>query len=168
MTDYILNLIQKYHSRGVLVDTNILLLCFVGDFDRDLIPRFKRTKQFVVEDYILPKNFLARFNSSIITTPHILAEVNSLSGQLGEPGRTAYFEIFSRGIGLLDEQYVESKTAAEFDRFPTLGLTDSGVAILAKGAYLVLTDDSKLYRTLETMGIDVMNFNHIRPIGWTR
>ena len=75
MTDHILYLIQKYHSRGVLVDTNILLLRFVGDFDRDLIPRFKRTAQFVVEDYDLLKRLLVRFNSTI-TTPHILAEVN--------------------------------------------------------------------------------------------
>ena len=165
MTDHILDLIQKYHSRGVLVDTNILLLRFVGDFDRDLIPRFKRTAQFVVEDYDLLKGLLVRFDSTI-TTPHILAEVNSLSGQLGEPGRTAYFETFARGIGLLDEQYVESKKAAEIDRFPALGLTDSGIALLATGAYLVLTDDFRSYGILETMGIDVVNFNHIRPIGW--
>ena len=46
MTDPNLVLIEKYASRGVLVDTNILLLFVVGAFDRELIPRFKRTSHF--------------------------------------------------------------------------------------------------------------------------
>ena len=166
MTDPILDLVQRYRSRGVLVDTNILLLHFVGGFNREQIPRFKRTQQFTVEDYDLLARLLAHFDS-VITTPNILSEVNSLSGQLGEPVKTRYFQEFARGIGTLDEQYVESQTAAGLDEFPKLGLTDSGIMHLAKNKYLVLTDDFKLAQFLENAGIDVLNFNHIRPLAWT-
>ena len=48
------------------------------------------------------------------------------------------------------------------DEFVKLGLTDAGIMHLAKGAFLVLTDDVKLYLFLGHAGIDVLNFNHLR------
>ena len=165
MTDSVLRSIQRYHSRGVLVDTNILLLHFVGSYDRELIPRFKRTRTYTVEDYDLLSRLLSQFER-IVTTPNILTEVNSLSSQLGEPAKEQYFKEFARGIDTLDEKYVESATAAQLEQFPRLGLTDSGIVHLAKGNYLVLTDDFRLYGVLEHLGIDVLNFNHLRLPGW--
>ena len=41
MTDPLPTLMQRYRSRGVLVDTNILLLYFVGKFKREQVPNFK-------------------------------------------------------------------------------------------------------------------------------
>ena len=38
MTDPNVRLVERYCSRGVLVDTNILLLYFVGSFEPDEIP----------------------------------------------------------------------------------------------------------------------------------
>ena len=166
MTDPLLRLMQRYRSRGVLADANILLLYFIGGFSREQISRFKRTRQFTAGDYDLLVRLLAHFDS-VITTPNILTEVNSLSGQLGEPVKTQYFEQFARGIRTLDEQYVASESAARLDEFPKLGLTDSGIMHLAKSKYLVLTDDFKLARFLEGAGIDVLNFNHIRSLAWT-
>lgn len=166
MTDPILGLIQRHRTGGVLVDTNILLLYFVGSHNREQIPRFKRTVQFTVDDYDLLVRLLSRF-TRVVTTPHILSEVNSLSGQMGEPTKTEYFGEFARGIATLDEQYVASATASQLSEFPKLGLTDSGILHLAGGKYLVLTDDFKLCQFLEKAGVDVLNFNHIRLIAWT-
>jgi hypothetical protein len=166
MTDPILGLIERYHSGGVLVDTNILLLYCVGSYSREQISRFKRTVQFTVEDYDLLVRLLSRF-ARVVTTPNILSEVNSLSGQMGEPAKTQYFEEFARGIALLDEQYVASATASRLSAFPKLGLTDSGILHLAGGKYLVLSDDFRLCQFLEKAGVDVLNFNHIRWIAWT-
>ena len=163
MTDHVRHLLERYRSQGVLVDTNILLLYFVGNFSRQQIPRFKRTLQFTEDDYDRLTGLLTPFDK-IVTTPHILSEVNSLSGQLGEPARTRFFEEFARGITTLDEQYVASAEAAQLDKFPKLGLTDSGIMHLAAKPYLVLTDDFKLYQFLEQAGIDVLNFSHLRFI----
>ncbi len=166
MTDPLLQLIQTYRSRGVLVDTNILVLYFVGNVARDQVPRFKRTKQFGVEDYDLLVRLLRCFDR-IVTTPNVLSEVNSLSGQLTEPLRTKCFSDFARAITLLDEHYVASATAAQTSEFSRLGLTDCAIAHLAAAKYLVLTDDLTLARFLEKAGIDVLNFNHLRVWGWT-
>lgn len=152
------------HQRAcdVLVDTNILLLYFVGSFDRNRIPDFKRTKQFAVEDFDCLRKFLSRYRN-VVTMPHILSEVNSLSGQLGEPARTKFFAEFATRIRTLDEQYVPSSDASEEVSFPKLGLTDSAILHLAgKGGYRVLTDDFTLYGFLTKAGVDVVNFNHLR------
>ncbi len=79
MSDHVLQLVERYRSRGVLVDSNVLLLYFVGAYQRQLVPRFKRTAQFTVEDYDLLVHFLSNFRR-IVTTPNILTEVNGLLG----------------------------------------------------------------------------------------
>jgi len=163
MKNAVAELIGRHWSRGVLIDTNVLLLLFVGGFDRDLVPRFKRTRQFTPEDYDLLARLVEAFER-IVTTPNILSEVNSLCGQLGEPARTEYFRIFARRIRTLDEHYVASKDVSTIEQFPKLGLTDSGILHLAGEQYLVLTDDFELEGFLRNAKIHVLNFNHIRPL----
>ena len=70
-------LIIRYKSLGILVDTNILLCYLVGLLDPKKIPTFKRTSQFV-EDFDLICALL-RSLKKIVTTPNILTEVNSFS-----------------------------------------------------------------------------------------
>ncbi|OHB72806.1 MAG: hypothetical protein A2V70_01530 [Planctomycetes bacterium RBG_13_63_9] len=165
MMDPNLELVQRYRSRGVLVDTNILLLYFVGRFKRQQIPHFKRTAQFAVGDYDLLDGFLSAFKR-VVTTPNILSEVNSLSGQMGEPDRRQYFEEFAREIATLDERYVPSVGVSGTEAFQRVGLTDSGIMHLARDGFLVLSDDLKLCGYLEKVGVDVLNFNHLRFIVW--
>lgn len=81
MKDMINFLFQKYKNKGILVDTNILLLWIVGHVNRNRISKFNRTEQFLPEDYDLLVKLLNYFGQ-IITTPNILTEVNSLVNQL--------------------------------------------------------------------------------------
>jgi hypothetical protein len=163
MNDYLAGLVQRYGSRGVLIDTNVLLLFFVGSFDRTQIAGFKRTAAYSISDYDALLLFLRPFHR-IVTTPNILSEVNSLSGQMGEPAKARYFAAFAENIGLLAEEYVVSADVAQLEQFPRLGLTDSGILHLVRDRFLVLTDDLPLSGFLEKAGIDVLNFNHLRPI----
>jgi hypothetical protein len=165
MIDHVLELIQRYRARGVLVDSNVLLLYFVGGFDRELVPRFKRTAQFTVDNYDLLMRFLSSFGQ-VVTTPNILTEVNGFLGQLAEPRDADCRTFFGRGIGLLGEHYVPSADVAAVGHFAKLGLTDSVIARLARGSYLVLTDDLTLAFFLERIRVDVVNFNHLRPLPW--
>jgi len=64
-------LLGLYAKRGVLIDANILLLYLIGSYDRSLISRFKRTRQFTVEDYATLLLLLHPFEA-VITTPNIL------------------------------------------------------------------------------------------------
>ncbi|MEG4004789.1 PIN domain-containing protein [Microcoleus sp. Pol11C1] len=165
MKDFVRSLFQKYKQKGILIDTNILLLWFVGTVNRERISKFNRTEKFVPEDYDTLLQILSDFNK-IVTTPNILTEVNSLANQLGEPERSQCLSVFAEGVARLNESYLESTEVVRTDNFTKFGLTDCGIATLAKNKYLVLTDDFKLTNYLENIGIDTINFNHIRPYGW--
>jgi hypothetical protein len=163
--EIILRLIQTHRKKGILVDANLLLLYFVGFFDRSQIQRFKRTRQFTPEDHDVLVSLLQSFDKWV-TTPNILTEVSNLSGQFGEPVRSSYFKAFSRGISLLKEQYVESSRTAEGEHFVSMGLTDTAILSLAVAGHLVLTDDFPLAQRLQKIGADVINFNHVRTLAW--
>lgn len=166
MRDLVLRLIQKHRKTGVLVDTNVLLLYFLGRFNPREIPRFKRTQQFTVEDYGTLFLMLKSFEK-LLTTPNVLTEVNSFSGQLADPLRALYFKRFATEIGLIEEHYVESHRVADLPEFVRLGLTDTGIlSVVSRGSHLVLTDDFPLSQRLQGNGIDVINFNHVRMLGW--
>jgi hypothetical protein len=166
MMELVQQLIHRYRRSGVVVDTNILLLYLIGRFAPDQITRFKRTDTFSVEDFRLLSILLSRFER-LLTTPNILAEVSNLAAQLGEPLRSLYFQGFKTEIELLHEQYIRSRDAARGECFVRLGLTDAGIHILARQSpHLVLTVDLDLYVSLLSQGLDAINFNHIRPLGW--
>ena len=158
-------LAQRYKQMGIFVDTNILLLYFIGAFDQNLIPKFKRTRQFIVEDHTILVRILDFFDK-VVTTPNILTEVSNLSGQLGEPVRSEYFKKLSSDITLLEEEYVASQDVGDMQEFVRFGLTDAGVIYLTRGKYLVLTDDFRLSQYLQSTGVDTINFNHIRSAYW--
>jgi hypothetical protein len=157
-----LDLIKKHSNRGLIVDTNILLLFFIGTFDERQISTFRRTRQFTVDDFYLLASFLDRFET-IFVTPNILTEVSNLSPEPNSLYWQNYFLLFSDHIQLLPEFYVPSKDTAASETFQRLGLTDAGIVELAKrDGYLVLTDDAKLANFLYEHDVDVINFTHLR------
>jgi hypothetical protein len=56
-SDYVDQVMLRYKTRGALVDTNILLLFFIGKYDRSQIGKFKRTKIFTPEDFDIVLKF---------------------------------------------------------------------------------------------------------------
>ncbi|WP_319418832.1 PIN domain-containing protein [Pleurocapsa sp. FMAR1] len=156
-------LLSKYSVKGILIDTNILLLYLIGLVNRDRIPRFKRTAQFIPEDYDLLFQLVNSFQK-VITTPNILTEVNSLANQLGEPERSQCLNIFAGLIAGISEQCLDSGSVAKHELFARFGLTDCAIMYLAKDKYLVLTDDLKLSLHLKAQGIDAINFNNLRTL----
>ncbi len=148
-----------------MVDTNLLLLWFVGSLDIKLVPEFKRTCRYVPEDYDTLAYYRSLF-SRRVTTPNILTEVSNLAAQLGKRSQEFFETVFSKSIGVLEEHYVGSNSAAEISHFSEVGLTDSAIMSLARGQYLLLTDDFRLSQIFQKEGGDVVNFTHIRPINW--
>jgi rRNA-processing protein FCF1 len=159
-------LLARYRSKGVLIDTNLLLLYLVGRYDPRRIPKFKRTMIFAIEDFFTLLKFFEYFNE-VVTTPNILTEVNSLANQLPDNIKVGFYPKFAEQIAALQEHYIESAKLSSTPHFLKLGLTDSGILNLAQDKYLVLTDDFPLAGRLEKQGIDVINFNHIRTMNWT-
>jgi hypothetical protein len=160
MTDAFTPLLLRFRGRDVLIDANILLMYVVGTLDPKLIPTFKRTRIFTIEDYGILCRFLQHFRS-IVTTPNILTEVSNLAGQIAEPRRTQVFQTFAQAVKVIPEQYVHSRMATESALFVRFGLTDAVIARIAAGAVLVLIDDFRLSQHLERSGLAVVNFNHL-------
>lgn len=163
MTDPLKQL-RIYGHRGVVIDANLLLLFFLGSYDRKQISTNKRLAMFTESDLDLLTKVLKQF-SQIVTTPNILTEVSNLSNAIPDTKKAAYFSWFARSLAVLQEEYVSSTTALG-NRWARFGLTDAGIAEIAKNRYLVLTDDLRLSRSLESDGVETLNFNHLREGFW--
>ena len=162
MNSYLQNLFSRYRNKGILIDTNILLLLFVGSVDRKRIPRFPRTASFTPEDYDNFSEIFMRFEKRV-TTPSILAEVSNLLQMLPVNIHGSFFEGFvTILLNLLEEKYTRSDELVKTAPFSRFGLTDSGIIHLAQEKYLVFTDDGPLVGYLVDQGIDVLNANTLR------
>ncbi len=159
-------LIKKHRSRAILLDANVLLLDVIGGVDREMIPRFKRTRKFEIEDYDLLQRLLRLF-SGIVTTPNILTEVGNLGSQLTDPALSAFRRILRERTRVLDERYLASKLVSDHHLFDRMGLSDAGIAMLAEEGWLILTEDWPLASRLQTAGLDVINFTNLRTMAWT-
>ncbi len=164
MSSDTVQLIRRYRKPGIIIDTNILLMYFVGLLDPRIIPTFKRTDIFAVEDFYTLQAML-KLAPKVVTTPNILTEVSNLLGQLPDHQKTPCFARFAEGIKHLEEQYLVSIPIAAMGEFQRFGITDAGLLSLAK-THLIVTDDFKLSNYLSTAGNDVLNFNHIRVLNW--
>ena len=150
-----------YSRSGILVDTNILLLLFVGTYDLSLVKRFKRlADRFTIPDYELLVSMLSNF--PLVTTPMILAEVNSLSNLLESRHKYGYYTVFSLLAQKMLEEAPATREIIATEFFKKFGYTDAGIAIAAQQRYSVLTDDFALSGFLQNQGIEVENFTHLR------
>ncbi len=165
MLDYIAALIARYRTKGILIDTDLLLLYFVGSYDPAWIGRFKRTITFTPEDFEQLAALIHYFEI-VMTTPNVLTEVSNLSNQLPAQVRGLYFQVFGQLTSQFQETYLPSERICGQPPFLRFGLTDAGIIALAPGKYLILTDDFPLANFLQSTDVDVINFNHIRPLNW--
>jgi len=159
--EYIGSLIGRYRGGGVLVDTNLLLLYFVGAYDTSQLQNPSRTDQFEPEDFVVLDAFMRQFDQ-VVTTPHVLAETSNLLGQLRDHVKAACFPLLRQSISLMREHRPPAATIGADPGFLQFGITDAAIAEASPGAYLVLTDDLPLYGYLGGRGVDVLNFNNIR------
>jgi hypothetical protein len=63
------DLLARYYTKGIIIDTKILLLYLVGSVNRDRIVKFKETATFLPEDYDLLVGLTHDFQK-VIATPN--------------------------------------------------------------------------------------------------
>ncbi len=158
MNEYLLSLIRKYKNKGVLIDTNILLLYLVGSLDLNLIREFKRTSHFTEDDFNLISNFIKYFDLKI-TTPHVLTEVSDFIDN-----RQHLQSVLKIYVGNTREIFINSMELSKKDTFLTFGLADTSITYTAKDKHLIFTDDNPLYGFLINSKIDAVNSDQIRMI----
>lgn len=154
-------------GRGLIVDTNILLLFLVGSLDLKLIAKHKRVNQFTVQDFHLLDQLLRRFGA-ILTTPNVLTEVTNLAMQIGGAAKERLVTLLAALLqkGAFEEHVAESKEASKVKEFRRLGLTDAGIIHLTRKEWTVLTDDLHLYLALQGRGLEAINFHQLRGRMW--
>jgi hypothetical protein len=155
------------HSKALLLDTNLLLLLFIGAKDLTLISKAKTLKAFEKSDYDLLEEVINNHSfKSLVTTPHIMTEVSNLLGKEREDitrlGREAMIEFLNKC------QEISEPSAVLLDKpeFIRLGLTDVAIAVASQLPAFVLTADALLYIHVTNSGLEAANFNHIRQGSW--
>jgi hypothetical protein len=140
-------------------------LFLVGLVNKQRILDSKRTQNFTIEDFDLLSRLITWFGK-LITTPHVLSQVSDLTDLPGKNLGTIR-SLFSNIIERMEESYDPSKSLVADPLFPRLGLTDAAIAALCSRGILVLTADLNLQIALQYRGADALNFNHVRPLGWS-
>lgn len=151
--------LRRYRGKSVILDANVLLLYWCASFDSDLVRTFKRLNSFSSEDIELLHQTLKVF-STISTTPHVLTEVSNLANALPQWRKEDWASHFASQVGIVDEKWLPAQSIV---RSPAifLGLTDAALCELAS-THVILTIDFPLANALDSRGLSVINFTHLR------
>ena len=142
MPDFLEATIGPHRHRGLLLDSNLLVLYVVGQADRRLVRSFKRTREFTDADFRLLFGLMASF-SSLVTTPHVLTEVNGLTNQLTGAHRQNVRAWIALDTPRWDERHAPAAALTGTAAFARLGLTDAALVSLARapdGPFVLSTD----------------------------
>lgn len=160
-------LTSRHAARGLIIDTNVLLLLLVGLYDESFVSHFKRTRMYTPEDFRIVKEFASYFRQ-IVVTPHILAELSNLSLQMKEDRLGPYFSCLTQVLKAARETPISKDVLLQDETLPRFGFTDLSIASASsQHRTLVLTDDFRLFGLLSGRNGNVINFNHLRQLRWS-
>lgn len=156
-------------KKGIIVDSNVMLLFLVGCYDINYINMFKRTMKYTTEEYYFIRDLLTTYyyKDKIYTSPHILTELSNLS-KIEGGRRNKYFNFFVKILSNTCEIHIGKNKILEFKELPKFGITDIGIYKIAKkNNLLVLTDDFRLSSYLLDNCINVLNLRNISKYLWS-
>jgi hypothetical protein len=158
--------LHKHQGRGALLDTNLLLLLFVGAADQQLIASFKRTSSlgFSVGDFELLQRVKKFLGGKVTTTPHILAETSNYIFQLGRPSQLSVLKRAATMIEGFSELYADACALTKRGEFMTHGLTDTGILEAGQNGSLIISVDYDLVACAAKANLGAINFNHLRKL----
>lgn len=149
---------------GAILDSNLLLLLFVGLVHRDAIAQCKHTRNHFDEvDYDVLLSITTRL-PRILTTPHILTETNAFANQMSEPLRMSFRNLVAAHVKLLDERAIPAAELVTDDAFAKFGLTDTAIVSLTQRSLPLLSTDAALCYFVRAKGGLAVNFNHLREL----
>jgi hypothetical protein len=161
-------LFARHAGRGVLLDSNLLLVFLSGLVGTHLFQRFKRISGYTIKDFELLVRLLGCFDV-LLTTPHILTEVSNLANSLPGPHKREWYLNLAtliaseQGTVVLREKWTPAVELAGLPEFVAFGITDAALSKLSSDA-LVITEDYRLSGVLNGQGTDVLNFGDLRKM----
>lgn len=158
---YLSYLIMNYKNIGAVIDTNIMLLYFIGQYDINLIEKFERTDTFTKEEFKILKNIINKMKE-IKITPNILTEINNFTKRMDNN----YYDTFRTITKDFNEQYFSTKKLCSNEFFYKFDITDISILEIAKMGYLVITNDKKLVGLIRSLKLDVLYWYDIKNLIW--
>ena len=147
----------------MFIDTNLLVLLVVGETDKTMISKHRRTKAYRVGDYERLVRLINETDHPVFVTPNTLTEASNLLAQHGEPERSRIFGVLQALIETTEEQVVESKVAIHNINFRRLGLTDAALLEVVSASNPLVTVDLDLYLAASAKEAGAAyNFSHYR------
>ena len=159
----LMRIVLPKRPRGLVVDTNLLLLYFVGSCDRTAIAFYPKTSKYSEEDFDVVRKLIEGLSGRVITSPCILAELGNLSPQHGNKRFAAYFAGLVNVLGKWGEDYQGKDVVLSSGFVPTIGFSDVSIMQMVKaGGYVLLTDDFRATGILRSEGCLVLNLADLR------
>jgi uncharacterized protein YacL len=133
----------------------------VGSYERGLIERFKRTKEYSINVFDLLVQFLA--GRRVIATPGVLAEVSNLAMQLPHKEFARLVDRNINGLRQLGEIHVEKDVVIEVPEFRRVGATDTALLLAARDHdWEILTADHPLFSRCQKEGIEATHMMELQ------
>jgi len=157
------NFIYKYSNRGIIVDTEPLLVLIVGNFDPSELIHIG-DENYNEKDSKILFSFLSKFNRLIIT-PYVIAELSNLANKrLTKAGNFKRFVLECQSVF---KNYTESRIKKDkiLNRKEAqwLGFPDVSILISSENENLpILIKEAPLLRECAKLGIKTIDFGSLR------
>lgn len=149
--------------KEAFIDANLLVLLVVGQVDRSLVERHRRTRRFTPEDYDRLLGIIQTLNR-VFVTPNTLTEASNLL-KYDRMNLTRLLEKLRSIIEDSQEIIVDSTTAAHNSAFTRLGLTDAVLLEVVSAERPLITVDFDLYSAAFEKGEEAArNFTYLQNL----
>lgn len=165
MNSNVIDLIVRYRDKGILIDTNLLLVLLVGNVNPSWVGRVGKTEHYAEEDYERIRDILIQFNRFIIV-PQILTETGNLIKR-NSANASAYEDLNLEILKFVhnaatSEARILSRRIVVQPAFQNLGYADAAIIHAANRGHLIFTDDGPLQSMARNSGVDVLPFSWLR------
>lgn len=163
--------IFKYQPEGLIVDTNILILFLIGNYDIKFIESYEllnnSNKKYLSSDFDLLKKIFSMFKKLVIT-PNVITELSNLTitknGFYGEK-LLFYIETVIKFLKSVEERHQKTDClwGLELKIISKFGLTDLTMFELSKQTKMpILTDELPFYTYAYSNRVPIIKFEHIK------
>ncbi len=160
------NIVAKCKRKGILLDTELLLLLCVGIYKTQLVEKIKITNKYSVDDFNTVANIVAQF-SPLYVSPQVLAEFSNHSDRLGNNVMREFYSSIGKILKDQLEVHIPKDVIIDENYLPVLGFTDvSMMKICEEKGCVLFTADLQLAGICNSKRINVVNFNHILGEKW--
>lgn len=162
--------VSRYRPEGLIIDTNILIVFLIGNYDRSFMDGCgivnNTDRKYTSSDIGLLKTIFRRFNK-LVLMPQVIAELSNIAITKPNFGdrHLPYLESVISFLKKTDEGHQEYSClwGMELKTLKDFGFTDMTMFEFAKKTGMpILTDEHMLYGYSLAKGVPVIKFQHIK------